>query len=213
MNVYWAKSTKSTNSNSHKTLSPPKIPSVSDSKFPTMVYTMHVLSAVCMDQYARIRVYCSDFYWVMIVPLPERINTSINNQALTLAPDHLLLFSLPGAIGVSEAQKHRCARLSLTPVSRSETRSYFATKVRSLSSVHMVTLSYNQPRATSQPAWGPDRHLGLFTQWQFQLIRSCIQPAVRSLCLHSDNSNWPRAATGLSSGHFCLFTQWQFQLT
>jgi hypothetical protein len=45
------------------------------------------------------------------------INTSLTNQVLTLAPDNLLLFSLPGVVGVSEAQKRLCARLSLTPVS------------------------------------------------------------------------------------------------
>jgi hypothetical protein len=45
------------------------------------------------------------------------INTSLNTQqALTSAPDNLLLFSLPGAVGVSEAQKCRCARISLTHV-------------------------------------------------------------------------------------------------
>jgi hypothetical protein len=43
------------------------------------------------------------------------INTSLSNQALTLAPDNLLLFSLPGAVGVSEAQKRRCSRINLTP--------------------------------------------------------------------------------------------------
>jgi hypothetical protein len=37
-------------------------------------------------------------------------NTSLSNQALTLVLDNLLLFSLPGAVGVSEAQKRWCAR-------------------------------------------------------------------------------------------------------
>jgi hypothetical protein len=43
------------------------------------------------------------------------INTSLNTQALILAPDNLLLFSLPDAVGVSQAQKRWCTRLSLTP--------------------------------------------------------------------------------------------------
>jgi hypothetical protein len=51
-----------------------------------------------------------------MVPLPEWINTSLGNQALTLAPDYLLHFSLPGAVCVSEAQECWCARLGLTPV-------------------------------------------------------------------------------------------------
>jgi hypothetical protein len=48
------------------------------------------------------------------------INTSLNNQALTLAPDNLLLFSSPGAVGVSEAQKRWCAHLGLTPELRNK---------------------------------------------------------------------------------------------
>jgi hypothetical protein len=55
---------------------------------------MYVLSAVCMDPYARIRIFCCGFYYVTMVPLPE--------GGFTLAPDNLLLFSLPGAVGVSE---------------------------------------------------------------------------------------------------------------
>jgi hypothetical protein len=78
---------------------------------------MYVLSAV----YGSIRSDTHNFSWFLL-PVSYngsfarvRINTSLNNHTLTLAPDNLLLFSLPGAVGVSEAQKRRCARLSLTP--------------------------------------------------------------------------------------------------
>jgi hypothetical protein len=46
----------------------------------------------------------------------EWINTLLNIPVLISAPDHLCLFSLPVVlIDASGAQKHRCARLSLTP--------------------------------------------------------------------------------------------------
>jgi hypothetical protein len=92
---------------------------------------MYVLSAVCMDPYARIRIFFRGCVWIhtlgyasfFVVSIKLHgsfarvwINTSLSNQALTLAPDNLLLFSLPGAIGVSEAQRRWCTRLSLTPV-------------------------------------------------------------------------------------------------
>jgi hypothetical protein len=53
--------------------------------------------------------------WFLSQRLDRLENTSLSNQALTLALVNLLLLSLPGAVGVSEAQKRRCARLILTP--------------------------------------------------------------------------------------------------
>jgi hypothetical protein len=67
-----------------------------------------------MDQYARKHIFCRGFYYCYDGSFTrEWINTSLNNQALTLAPVNLLLFSLPGAGGVSEVQKRWCARLIL----------------------------------------------------------------------------------------------------
>jgi hypothetical protein len=77
---------------------------------------MYVLSAVCMDPYARICTFCRGYNVSYNGSFASVwINTSLNNQALTLAPDNLLLFSLLGAVGISEAHKRRCARLNLTP--------------------------------------------------------------------------------------------------
>jgi hypothetical protein len=81
-----------------------------------------VLQCMCLVRCVWIHTlgYASFFSWF---PLSYNgsfarvwIVTSLNTQALTLAPDNLLLFSLPGAVGVSEVQKRQCAHFSLTPV-------------------------------------------------------------------------------------------------